>query len=566
MNILHKRGLGGWLMEAGKISEKQLNIAIQIQKDKGGTLDEVLIKEGYVSKHDINIVLQDRYGEKYIQLDTINIDKSACLTIPENIARRHSLIPISIKDEVLLIAISDPLNILAIDDVKIYSGMEIETFVALQSDILKTIDRYYGNQKAMQAVEEFKKEQFTQVKEAPKIQTEIIGEDVANAPTVKLINTVIEQAVRNRASDIHIEPLEKYIKIRYRTDGILYEVMRPDIGILPSIIARIKIIGGMDIAEKRLPQDGRISIDVDGKSLDLRVSILPTIYGEKVVIRIIDKNAIVLSKEQLGLGGKELEKFNSILKAPHGIILVSGPTGSGKTTTLYSAVYEINRPEINIVTIEDPVEGKIEGVNQVQIQPKAGLSFALGLRSMLRQDPDVIMVGEIRDTETAEIAVKSAVTGHMVLSTIHTNDAVGTVLRLVDMGIEPFMVASALVGVVSQRLIKKTCSNCKEIYTPTQEELNLLEAEQIDSNIQFYHGRGCPACRGTGYNGRIGVYEILVMTSKHRELINKGCTEDELREFSVQLGMTLLKENAKKYIVNGQSTIKEYIRLAHSVE
>lgn len=393
--------------------------------------------------------------------------------------------------------------------------------------------------------------------------TDVDGENVSNSPVVKLANSIIEQGVREKVSDIHIEPFENDIRIRYRKDGHLYEAMRAEIGILPALSTRIKIISGLNITEKRLPQDGRITLQIDGREVDLRVAVSPTIFGEQIVIRIADQNAFILPKEKLGFSEEDKNKFSKMLLNPHGIILVTGPTGSGKTTTLYSALNEINKPSIKIITIEDPVESTISGVNHIQANVKAGLTFAVGLRSILRLDPDVIMIGEIRDSETAEIAVRAAITGHLVLSTLHTNDAPSTIIRLIDMGIQPFLVASSVVGVISQRLIKQICPNCTTDYPANKDELEILGMEP-NQNVKLYRGRGCAMCGGSGYRGRLGVYEIMVMTSHHKEAISKNCTEGELRQISVEHGMKTLRDNAKKFVLSGKTTLEEMIRISYS--
>jgi type IV pilus assembly protein PilB len=559
---IHKR-LGDLLLEVGLITKEQLDKALEIQKVTGKKLGDVLMEEKYTTQDSIIQVLEFQLGIPHVKLDKYDIDPTASLLISENMARRYGLIPIRLQNGMLMVAMSDPLNVFAIDDTKIYSGKEIQPVIASLSDINRAIDKYYGTQKAMQAVEEFKKEQVSSLKINSEINEEQNKDEINNSPAVKLVNFIIEQAVRNRASDIHIEPFEKYVRIRYRTDGQLYEVMRPEIDIMNAIVARIKIIGGMNITEKRLPQDGRISVEVDDRELDLRVSILPTVHGEKIVIRIADKNNFIISKDKLGFKDEDKRKFEDMLLNPHGIILVTGPTGSGKSTTLYSAVNELNKPDINIITIEDPVECMIEGVNHVQVNYKTGMTFAVGLRSILRQDPNVIMIGEIRDSETAEIAVRSAITGHLVISTLHTNTAAGSVIRLIDMGIEPFMVATSVVGVIAQRLIKKICLNCKQEHVPTEKQLEILGLES-DSNIKLYSGKGCPVCNGTGFVGRLGVYEVMTITKKHKELINNRCTEDDLYMASIEGGMKSLKENVKEYVLAGMTTIEEMVKISYS--
>ncbi|WP_137698887.1 GspE/PulE family protein [Ruminiclostridium herbifermentans] len=556
-----RKRLGDLLLEVGMITQEQLDAAIEFQKKTGEKLGNAITKLGYATEDDIIQVLEFQLGIPHVKLEKYNIEKLACSSIPESIARRYGLIPIKKDKGILTVAMSDPLNVFAIDDVRIYSGLEVQPVIANNASVIKAIDKYYGADKAMRAVEEFKKEHSTL-----KINSEVVNDqsedEVNNSPAVKAINSIIEQAVRSRASDIHIEPFETYINIRYRIDGQLSVIMRPDIDIMPAISARIKIIGGMNIAEKRLPQDGRISIEVDGREYDLRVSILPTIYGEKIVIRIADKNAFILSKEELGFNEYEIKQFTNMLQNPHGIILVTGPTGSGKSTTLYSAISEINRQDINIVTVEDPVECLIEGVNQVQVNTKTGMTFATSLRSILRQDPDVIMIGEIRDTETAEIAVRAAITGHLVLSTIHTNDAPSSVLRLIDMGIEPYMVSSAMVGVIAQRLVRRICPNCMESYTATDEEMEVLQLK--GERPTLYRGRGCPMCTFTGYRGRQGVYEVITVSRKHKEMINNRCSEAELKDYSIKNGMQTLRENLLKKVLAGVTTVSELLRTAYS--
>lgn len=562
INNKTRKRLGDLLIEVGMISKEQLEEAINQQKKTNEKLGNILIKLGFVSEDDIIQVLEFQLGIPHVKLEKYNIDKAAYLSIPENLSRRYCLMPIKKENGIITVAMSDPLNVYAIDDLKIYSGLQIQPVIASNDDIIKAIDRYYSTQKAIKAVEEFKKEQGSTLKINSEATNEEVIDEVSNAPAVKLINSIFEQAVRTKASDIHIEPFETYIKIRFRTDGQLSEIMRPEIDIMPAISARIKIIGGMNLAEKRLPQDGRISIEVDAKEYDLRVSILPTIYGEKIVIRIADSTAYILNKSQLGFSPYEEEQFEKMLLNPHGIILVTGPTGSGKSTTLYSAVNEINRPDINIITVEDPVECIVEGVNQVQVNSKIGMTFAASLRSILRQDPDVIMIGEIRDKETAEIAVRAAITGHLVLSTLHTNDAPSSVLRLIDMGIEPFMVSSAIIGVIAQRLVRKICKNCKVDYWASDEEMQLLGL--TGEKIKLHKGRGCPVCNRSGYKGRSGIYEVITFAKKHKEMINTRCTEEEIRDFSIENGMVTLRQNLIKKILSGETTTGELIRIAYT--
>lgn len=561
MKKQERKRLGDLLLEVGLITQEQLDGALKLQKTTGKKLGEILLSEGIVTQEDIIQVLEFQLGIPHVVLEKHKVNQSACLLIPENLARRYELIPISQQNGVLTVAMSDPLNVFAIDDVSIYSGMEVQPVIATSNDILKAIDKYYGNQHAFQAAEEFKKENESTFKINMDSLEQESNEEVNNAPAVKLVNSIIEQAIRNRASDIHIEPFLRHIRIRFRTDGEMMESMKTDLGVMNALSTRIKIVAGMNITEKRAPQDGRLTVKVDGKDYDLRVSILPTVYGEKIVMRIADKNSFVLSKNQLGFYDTDTEKFDKILQNPHGIVLVTGPTGSGKSTTLYTALSEINRPNINIITVEDPVECLIEGINQVQVNNKSGLTFTAGLRSILRQDPNVIMLGEIRDAETAEIAVRAAITGHLVLSTLHTNDAPGSVIRLIDMGIEPFLVASSLVGVIAQRLVRKICKNCKLEYEADANELSSLG---VNTQVKLSKGRGCTVCNGSGYKGRIGVYEIMVLTKKHKELINSHCTEEELRELSIANGMGTLRSNVRLLVLEGVTTIEEMMKISFS--
>jgi type IV pilus assembly protein PilB len=511
-----RKRLGVLLLEAGLVSEQQLQKALKVQKITGKKLGEVLISEGVVTQESIIEVLEFQLGIPHVNLEEYNIDQAACLMIPESLARRYEIIPIFQQNGILTVAMSDPLNVFAIDDVAIYSGLDVKPVLASSSEINKAIREHYSEQHAIKEVEELKEESGVSLK-INSDNVDQLNEEVNSAPAAKLLNSIIEKAVRNGASDIHIEPFSQYVKIRFRTDGEMHEAMKTEIDIMNALSTRIKIISGMKITDKWSPQDGRLAVKVDGKEFDLRVSALPTVFGEKIVIRITDKKAFILPKDQLGFTLEDKDKFDRMLKNPHGMILVTGPTGSGKSTTLYTALNEINRQNINIITIEDPVECLVEGVNHVQVNYKTGLTFASGLRAILRQDPNVIMLGEIRDNETAEIAVRAAITGRLVLSALHANDAPGTVIRLIDMGVEPFLVASSLVGVIAQRLVRRVCYNCKQERNATDEELVTLE---MDGPVKVYEGKGCVVCNETGYKGRIGVFEIMIFTKKHKELIN----------------------------------------------
>ncbi|MEN8905626.1 MAG: ATPase, T2SS/T4P/T4SS family [Clostridiales bacterium] len=559
-NYSGKKRIGQTLVEFGFLSMDNLNKALAKQKDSGKKIGELLVSEGYITETDLLQVLEFQLGIPHVKLEQFKIDKATCFLVPESFARRHKVIPISEKNGVLTLAMYDPLNMIAIDDIKLFTGMEIQPVISTLEDINNAIDKNYTTKKAREAVEDFRKENVKNI--IVKSDEEEETADI-DSPIVRLVNSIIEEAAREKASDIHIEPLEDCLRVRYRKDGQLFEAMRPEIELLTALSTRIKVISNLNIAEKRLPQDGRVTVSIDGKDIDLRIAISPTIHGEQIVIRVSDKNAFVVPKEKLGFTKEDADKFEKILKNPHGILLVTGPTGSGKTTTLYSALNEINNANIKIITIEDPVECYIDGVNHIQANYKSGLTFSVGLRSILRLDPDVIMIGEIRDNETAEIAVRSAITGHLVISTLHTNDAPSTITRLIDMGIQPFMVASSVVGVISQRLIKKICSNCKISYKSTEEELEILKLS-MDTDLTLYKGRGCNICSGSGYKGRMGVYEIMTITKKHKEIISRNCNESELMDLSRENGMITLNENARRCVLEGITTVEEMMRISYS--
>lgn len=561
MDLNKRKRLGDMLVKAQKISAEQLSAALEVQQSTGERLGEVLVEKGFLSQEEIISVLEAQLGIPRIDLKRFMIDQKSVKLVPENLARKYELIAVQNDGVFLTVAMSDPLNYFALDDVKMASGMEVKPVIATHDDISASIERYYGGRAAERAVEDFKKEYRILENEAEKINES----DINSAPVVRLVNSIIEQAVRIGASDIHIEPFEKEIRVRYRVDGVLQEIMKMNKLTLPAIVTRVKILSQMNIAEKRLPQDGRIETQVDGKDIDLRISTLPTIYSEKVVMRILNKSSFLYSKGDLGLNAEDIKKYNSMLSNPYGIILVTGPTGSGKSTTLYSMLRELNSSEKNIITVEDPVEYTIPGINQVQVNVKAGLTFANGLRSILRQDPNIIMVGEIRDAETAEIAVRSSLTGHLVLSTLHTNDAPGAVTRLMDMGIEPFLLSSSLAGVIAQRLVRKICSNCKEEYKASEWEKRLLmHSYNMEKELVLKKGKGCQYCGGSGYKGRTAIFEMMPIGKKHRLLIDKRASTDELRDFAVkEEKMTTLRENAVKLVLDGVTSIEEMVRVTY---
>jgi type IV pilus assembly protein PilB len=488
------------------------------------------------------------------------IQESAIILIPESLAKRSRLVPVVVEDNILSVAMADPLDLAAIEEVRRICGKELKVHISLAKDIQVAIDRHYGKESAEKAVQDLNKD-FS-MEDLSSLEAQLAN-DVSNAPVVRLVNSMIQHAIRLDASDIHIEPMEDKIRVRFRVDGELQEIMTTAKGALSAIVTRIKIMGGMDIAEKRVPQDGRVETTIDGNSVDMRLSILPTVEGEKIVIRLLGRSDTLMSKTQLGFTDENLAMFDDIIKSPNGIILICGPTGSGKTTTLYTALAELNKAEINIVTVEDPVEYRLNGVNQVQVNAKAGMTFASGLRSILRQDPDIILIGEIRDGETAQIAVRSAITGHLVLSTIHTNDAVASISRLTDMGIEPYLLSSSMVGVVAQRLVRRICTKCKTSYRPDHNEMMLLK---LRDPTPLHRGAGCQACNFTGYSKRIAIHEIVKINKDMRELINRRATLDQMRAAASRYGTITLRENCAKLVMEGVTTTDELLRVTYSLD
>lgn len=550
--------IGEILLYAGKISPNQLELALAEQETSNKKLGEILVEKGWVTPNDIVEVLEYQLGFPRVDLTRYEINPQVATMLPESIARRHKVVPIDIKDGKLVVAMVDPLNFYAVDDIKLVTKMDIEPVIATEPDVEALINRYYTGHMAKRVLEQIPNHTYDELDEAEEEEAE-----VASAPAVRLINSLFEQAVRMRASDIHIEPYTEDIRVRFRIDGDLTEIMRLPKSNLSAIVTRIKIIGRMNIAEKRLPQDGRVETSIDGREIDMRISSLPTIYGEKLVIRLLDKSSFNFTKEKLGFSEHNLELFNNILKQPYGMFLATGPTGSGKTTTLYTVLRELNTVDKNVITIEDPVEYKLEGINQVQVNVKAGLTFASGLRSILRQDPDIIMIGEIRDNETAEIAVRAAITGHLVLSTLHTNDSPSTIARLIDMGIEPYIVSSTVVGIVSQRLVKVLCPKCKEKYSATYDEKKMLGVDVVQ-DLELYRPVGCNACNA-GYRGRMAASEIMAINEEIRRLIDAGATTDVIRQAALNAGMVTLFESAADLAKQGLTSFEEVMRVSFTL-
>jgi len=557
------RALGQVLLDEGMVTREQLDKAIQTQQRGGGHLSAILLEQGILSGQQLAKALSIQWGLPVVELAGLEIDPAAVHVLPQHIAHRHKVLPIEKTRTKLKLAISDPLNVVALDDVRLVTGLEIEPVVAAQEDIISAIGRVYGYGNIDEAMRQAGGVDLEVADDrSEEISIEKLRTMVDEAPIVRLVNLIINQAVADGASDIHVEPHRRSLQIRYRVDGILRDVMGPPKAVQPAMVSRIKIMANMDIAERRLPQDGRIHIVVEGKEYDLRVSTLPTVFGEKVVMRILDQTSTRVGLTKLGFSQAVLEVWEEMANKPYGMILVSGPTGSGKSTTLYATLSKINSLDKNIVTVEDPVEYQLPRINQVQVNPKANLNFANGLRSFLRQDPDIIMVGEIRDRETAEIAIQASLTGHLVLSTIHTNDAPSATTRRVDMGIEPFLITSALMGVLAQRLVRTICSHCKEAYNPPPEALHRLGLEpQEGEEIVFYRGKGCDRCKGSGYRGRLGLFELMVMTEPIRQLVLKGASASEIRSQATSEGMKTLGEDGIFKVLEGSTTVDELLRV-----
>ncbi|MEZ3427086.1 MAG: Flp pilus assembly complex ATPase component TadA [Lachnospiraceae bacterium] len=550
--------LGDALVKDGMISEEQLQKALELQKGSGRKLGETLIDAGMVTEENIAKVLSKQLGYESIDLQNISISKDVLDLVTPSVLKKNRVIPIEYAPDnmnILRVAMADPLDLDAMDDISIITGCQVEPLVSTPRNVMLAIDRFYGQAEVATALEDYAKERLIVEEE------DAFSEDINNSPIVILVKEMIEKAARQRASDIHIEPLEKKVRVRYRIDGALYEKGRYDVRILPAMVARVKIIGGMDISEKRKPQDGRITQIVDRTEYDIRVSILPTVYGEKIVMRLASKNALNREKSQLGLKPIEMQQFDHILKNPHGILLVTGPTGSGKSTTLYTALSELNTEDVNIITVEDPVEANIDGINQVQVNPKANLTFASALRSILRQDPDIIMIGEIRDQETAGIAVQASITGHLVVSTLHTNSSASTITRLADMGVEPYLIADSVVGVIAQRLVRRLCPNCKKPHIITEEEAEILGVKTKEQ-VQIYEPCGCPQCDNMGYKGRIGVYEIMEMTQDLKTIISKNGSAEAIKEQAMKNGMHTLRMSASEYVLSGITSFNEMMKVS----
>lgn len=561
-----RKRLGDMLVEAGVITNDQLMEALGKQKESGKRLGELLVDLRFTDEMEIAEAMAQQMKIPVAKIREAKLAPEVIALLPESAVRKYHVVPFQLDENnpnILWVAMSDPLDIIAADDLSIITNMQIEVMAASSSDVTYAIEKYYGNEQSAKLADSFAQERMEKDKKLKGDKEDEGNDEVENSPIVLLVNKIIEQAVNERASDIHIEALEDEVRIRYRIDGAMQEIMRYPKDLQSAIVARIKIVSGMNISEKRAPQDGRMTLLFNRVEYDLRVSSLPTTFGEKVVMRIASKSGLNKEKSELGFQEEELKRFDGILKHPHGIILVTGPTGSGKSTTLYTVLNELNGGEVNIITVEDPVEADVDGINQVQVNEKAGLTFASALRSILRQDPDIIMIGEIRDEETASIAVKAAITGHLVVSTLHTNSAASTVTRLEDMGIEPYMVADSVVGIIAQRLVRRICPKCrveKELTDTDKLRLHL----RGDSNPLIYEPseNGCAYCNNSGYRGRIGVYEIMPITPALREVISRGGGAEEIQNIALKEGLTTLRLGAAKLVLKGVTSIAEVERIA----
>jgi len=552
--------LGAVLQEMGLLTPEQLSQALEIQSRTGERLGQILLDMKVITEVQLAQAMGRQWGYRYVNLSEVKVDPDAVKLIPHSLALRLRVMPVTWERGRLVLAMIDPLNVIAVDDVRLMTGQEVEPVITTEDDLLAAINRHYQMETASEAVAQDTLESAESSED--EVSIELLKTLVEDAPVVRLLNTIIDEGVRQGASDIHIEPQRSGLLVRYRIDGVLHDVMKPPRDVRAALISRAKIMADLDIAERRRPQDGRIHYKSPSRTVDLRVSTLPTIFGEKVVMRILDQSTPLIGLNRLGFHSDTLRQWEQAISTPYGMILVTGPTGSGKTTTLYATLGTINSLEKNIVTVEDPVEYQLPRINQVQVNVKAGLTFASALRSILRQDPDIVMVGEMRDRETAEIGVQAALTGHLVLSTLHTNDAASAITRLVDMGIEPFLVASSTVAILAQRLARQICPHCKIAYTPPPDALKRLGLDP-QREVTLFRGQGCEECRFTGYRGRIGVFELLLMSDGIRELVVRRAPSSEIKALAVREGMQTLRDDGLEKVLSGVSTIDEILRVVY---
>ncbi len=560
-----RRPLGQLLKEMGLVTEYEIQEALRVQKEQGGGLGEILMEMGVVDEKDVLFALAIQAGMDMVDLDEMDISEDVIEKVDKTIVETYNVMPIEADDEKVVVAIADPSNLGVLDDLRFMLDCEVEAVVAPEEAIINAMERYYGGKESdsiesiLAAVDEEAGVELVEGREV--LDFDKLERDVHSKPVVRLLNLILLQAIKDRASDIHLEPFEDRFRVRYRVDGVLYEMTPPPLHLAPALISRVKVMSSLNIAERRIPLDGRIELNIAGRPIDLRVSTLPTAFGESVVMRVLDRANVNLDLEQIGLRPNEIETVKRLIDLPHGIILVTGPTGSGKTTTLYSALNYANSVEIKILTAEDPVEYDLEGIVQVAVNEEIGVTFAKLLRSYLRQDPDKMLVGEIRDLETAEIAIQASLTGHVVFSTLHTNDAPSAITRMIDLGIEPFLLGATLEAIIAQRLVRRICTGCRTEYEPSEEELLELELRPEDvEGRTFYYGRGCDKCNGIGYKGRTAIFEIMLMTEELRQLIMENPPVDTLRAVARKGGMRMLRDSGLLAIYDGITTIEEVVR------
>jgi type IV pilus assembly protein PilB len=564
--ILKAKKLGEILLARGAVTEADLEKALLEQTQTKGFLGQILLRRGVIKKRDLAQAVEDQLGVPAVELGETSIPSELGALLPERFVRTYRAVPFKLEDDVMHVAMSDPLNLSAIESMRLVTGLEVRAFFAPEDDVLLATNQLFdGRVAAYKAIEDTSGMAH---EEGNSVTVRDLERMVEDAPVVRLVDSIVQGAVTGSASDIHVEPREQDVRVRYRIDGILYDMMQIPKRLQPAVISRIKIMAGMNIAERRLPQDGRIAVNSNGGDYDLRVSTLLTVFGEKVVMRILDKSSVLLQLEDLGFLPAQQTLVESLIAKPYGMILATGPTGSGKTTTLYTALNRVNREDSNIVTIEDPVEYQLANINQSQVNIPANITFAKGLRAILRQDPDIIMVGEIRDRETAEIAIQAALTGHVVFSSLHTNDAASSLPRLLDMGVEPFLIASSVIGAIAQRLVRMVCRNCRETYTPDSDILDRLGVPEEDrrGDLTFSRGTGCQACTNRGYRGRTGVFEVLRVSDPIKRLVMEGRSSLDVRDAAVRDGMVLMQQCGVRKVLDGTTTPEEVLRVLYVEE
>jgi general secretion pathway protein E len=554
--------LGQLLLEQHKITPEELEKALALQDGTGERLGRLLVNLGYVSEEEMFKALAQQLGLDYLPLAKFPTDPPLTIGIPTKFMEEYRLFPLKLSDGILSVAMANPLDLYAIDALKLRTDCRIKVYVSKESEVLEAVERYFGSGSSTmeRIIEDIPEGELHYLQTEDNEDIDHLRDMAQEAPVIRLVNLIISKAIESKASDIHIEAFENQLKVRYRIDGVLYDTESPPKRLQAAIISRIKIMAEMNIAERRLPQDGRVRLRVMGKKVDLRVSTIPTIYGESVVMRILDRSSIMLDLDDLGFPPHSKKQFEALIRKPHGIILVTGPTGSGKTTTLYAALDKINSPDKKIITVEDPIEYQLTGVNQIQVKPKIGLTFASGLRSIVRQDPDIMMVGEIRDLETAEIAIQSALTGHLVFSTLHTNDAPGAITRLLDMGVEHYLASSCLEGILAQRLVRVVCRSCGQELEPDQQTLRLMGRDNING-LKICKGKGCKECNFTGYRGRVGIFELLIINDEIRQMILEKTSTNVIRQRAIALGMTTLREDGWDKVRQKITSVEEVLRV-----